>query len=44
VEGEPEIMITQNLYPSLAMKAQMRGVVGFATESPAVSSHAAILI
>ena len=44
VEGEPEIMITQNLYPSLAMKAQMRGVVGFATESPAVSSHAAILL
>jgi len=43
-EGEPEIMVTRNLFPSLAMKAQMRGVVGFVTESPAISSHAAILL
>ena len=40
----PAVMVTHNLYPSLAMQAHERNVVGFATESCALTSHAAILL
>ena len=41
---KPQVMITCNLFPSLAMKAQRERFVGFATESQAVYSHAAIIM
>ena len=43
-DGSPQIMVTQNLYPSLAIKAHNQHVAGFVTESVAISSHAAILL
>lgn len=39
-----KILITKTLYPSVVMKAQEDGVIGFATESPLMHSHAAILL
>jgi phosphoenolpyruvate-protein phosphotransferase (PTS system enzyme I) len=39
-----QTMITRNLFPSLAMKAHKNNAAGFATESPALFSHAAILL
>jgi phosphotransferase system enzyme I (PtsI) len=41
---EPHIMVTKNLYPSLAMRAHKKNAHGFVTESPAISSHAAIIL
>jgi phosphotransferase system enzyme I (PtsI) len=39
-----QTMVTRNLFPSLAIKAHKNNAAGFATESPALFSHAAILI
>ena len=43
-EEMTQTMITRNLFPSLAMKAHQNKAAGFATESPALFSHAAILL
>jgi len=37
-------MVTKNLYPSLAFQAYKRKDKAFVTESPAISSHAAIIL
>jgi len=42
--GEPEICISDNLFPSSVMEARRFHSVAFATESAALSSHAAILL
>lgn len=39
-----QAMLTQHLFPTLAIRAHGAGVTGFATESPAVVSHAAIIL
>lgn len=39
-----KILITRTLYPSVVMKAQEDGVIGFVTESPLLHSHSAILL
>ena len=41
---ESQVLISGHLYPSNAMLAQRYGAVGFATESKALSAHAAILL
>jgi len=41
---ESQVLISGHLYPSNAMVAQRSGAVGFATESQALSAHAAILL
>ncbi|MCF7948832.1 MAG: phosphoenolpyruvate--protein phosphotransferase [Spirochaetia bacterium] len=41
---ETHIMVTKNLYPSLAFQAYKRKDKAFVTESPAISSHAAIIL
>jgi len=41
---ESQVLICGHLYPSNAMVAQRSGAVGFATESQALSAHAAILL
>ena len=43
-KSSSQTMITRNLFPSLAMRAHRKGIVGFATESAAVFSHAAIIL
>jgi len=42
--GEPEVLISDNLFPSSVMEARRFHSVAFATESAALSSHAAILL
>jgi len=42
--GEPEVCISDNLFPSSVMDARRFHSVAFATESAALSSHAAILL
>ena len=42
--ADTHIMVTRNLYPSLAFKAYKRKDKAFITESPAISSHAAIIL
>jgi phosphotransferase system enzyme I (PtsI) len=42
--GEPKVCISDNLFPSSVMEARRFHSVAFATESAALSSHAAILL
>jgi len=42
--GESEVLISDNLFPSSVMEARRFHSVAFATESAALSSHAAILL
>ena len=42
--GEPEVCVSDNLFPSSVMDARRFHSVAFATESAALSSHAAILL
>ena len=42
--GEPEVCISDNLFPSSVMEARRFHSAAFATESAALSSHAAILL
>jgi len=42
--GEPKVCISGNLFPSSVMEARRFHSVAFATESAALSSHAAILL
>jgi len=42
--GEPKVCISDNLFPSSVMEARHFHSVAFATESAALSSHAAILL
>ncbi len=41
---ETHVMVTKNLHPSLAFQAYKRKDKAFITESPAISSHAAIIL
>jgi len=43
-KGESEVLISDNLFPSSVMEARRSHSVAFATESAALSSHAAILL
>ena len=43
-KGESEVLISDNLFPSSVMEARRFHSVAFATESAALSSHAAILL
>ena len=42
--GEPEVLISDNLFPSSVMEARRFHSAAFATQSAALSSHAAILL